>query len=76
MWFHPSVCHTVVGNIRTDYISLMGNKSTKPGEVWKNKCDLGRTKRLFNKRHSNKGQAEKQMHFVLSFSCFTLSTVL
>lgn len=59
--------------------SLVGNKSAKPGEVWKNKCDLGRTKRLlwqFSKRHSNKGQMEKQIHFVLSFSNFTLSTVL
>lgn len=61
------------------YRFLVGNKSAKPGEVWRNKCNLGRTKRLlwhFNKRHSNKGQMEKQMCFLLSFSHFTLSTVL
>lgn len=59
--------------------SLMGKKSAKPGEVWKNKCDLGRTERLlwqFSKRHSNKGQMQKQMRLVFSFSCFTLSSVL
>lgn len=59
--------------------SLVGSRSAKPGEVWKNKCDLGRIKALlwqFNKRHSNRGQVEEQMQFVLSFSYSTLSTVL